>query len=57
MCFLSRVIRRFDKVISQSETLSDRPSTHNVAEHVGCGVTMLITCLFVHGDYELAFEQ
>ena len=34
---------------------SDKPSTCNVAEHVGCGAAMLIK--FAYGEYERAFEQ
>jgi len=34
---------------------SDKPSTRNVAEHVGCGAAMFVK--FAHGEYERAFEQ
>ena len=33
----------------------NKPSTRNVAEHVGCGAAMLVK--FAHGEYERAFEQ
>ena len=41
--------------IQSVEDRSDKPSTRNIAEHVGCGAAMLIK--FAHGGYERAFEQ
>ncbi len=41
--------------IHSVENRSDKSSTRNVAEHVGCGAAMLIK--FAHGEYKRTFEQ
>jgi len=41
--------------VQSVEDRSDKPSTRNIAEHVGCGAAMLVK--FAHGDYEEAFKQ
>jgi len=41
--------------VQSVEDRSDKPSTRNIAEHVGCGAAMLIK--FAHGEYERAFKR
>jgi len=41
--------------VQSVEDRSGKPSTPNVADHIGCGTALLIK--FAHGEYEKAFKQ